>query len=579
MSHAVQFVFHPEPTMEVKFTPNERGSCNESYVLPKLEEVEAKINVFEEFGEGINTCKIVKGSVQVNSLLGAAKEEAVKLQNLFPQPNDYHALYKCNPNCTEPLQYDGVRSSVVLTLTTGMPNKNEDATNPSKSFSKMFRASIATVGYSQLVTKEIWVVVTGSADVTRTIPMAFPEYWPLTVLHDPPGGNSFASYENVKVTGDITFAYTKFREIWGPKLGAWVTFQPKAEVCAGLGAMACQKAMAARNYHGGDKDFMNGRVLEYEDDKGVKFGLDISYTTSSSKKHAGRMSDMYLIPSLIIKFELVAMISFNLTTCKPQKQDTWEFSLGPGSQEKAFSWMSHYDIVHDQIPIVKKSLAESTNRLAILENMTSPTPEETQEKESLPEKVKKLQDAVDGWEKLIALDAVTRSLAKNHTPSMKIQNWKKNEYSGLAPEDLVANAKKLTDYPNFDIAPTPEAAPEPLFKAGQGEFSSLADGVAAVEGAVEDTKAWAERGGTYSKITGAPTAPTSPTPIGTQDDAGDFEFDSFDSPTPPTIKAAESPTTEEYKAIQDARNPPTQPEEKLKFTDEEKKWSLQKKVW
>merc|ERR1712127_180958 len=124
----------------------------------------------------------------------------------------------------------------------------------------------------------------------------------------------------------------------------------------------------------------------------------------------------------------------------------------------------------------------------------------------------------------------------------------------------MGNAKKLTDYPKFDIAPTPKAAPDPLFQAGQGEFSDLAK-------AYDDTKAWVEGGETVAPT--APTAPTSPTPIGTQDGAGDFKFDSFDSPTPPTIKAAASPTTEEYKAIQDAKNPPTQPEEKLHFSEDE----------
>ena len=51
--------------------------------------------------------------------------------------------------------------------------------------------------------QEVPVIVTGLKLISDAFSVQLPEYQPLLVLHDPPGGDSVASYTNQKYTSTI----------------------------------------------------------------------------------------------------------------------------------------------------------------------------------------------------------------------------------------------------------------------------------------------------------------------------------------------------------------------------------------
>jgi hypothetical protein len=91
-------------------------------------------------------------------------------------------------------------------IRSGMPS-------PLSPFTRWYKASLTLPGYSA-ATAKVHVVVTGSRFVSDAERLPFPQSRPILALHDPPGGNSFASFHNTRLmmkytNTDIEYSWYK----------------------------------------------------------------------------------------------------------------------------------------------------------------------------------------------------------------------------------------------------------------------------------------------------------------------------------------------------------------------------------
>jgi len=474
--HKVRFEYHPEPTVQLTFTDNAApDKCKTSVTFKAFETVGANIKIFENFGGSLGMCQDVDGVFLVHNRIGESLTDLNGTQVLKDknfEPIQIQRLSTCNTPCNLTILHitsDNrvTQSFASLELMAGRPNQLLDTSGAQKSYSKMFKATAQVNGYQ--IPQEAWVVVTGVTAVEKTIPLSFPEYWPLMVVHDPPGGRSFASYKNAKMTVDMNLTHTKFNEDKIVKGGLWGLINPESTVCVGLGAMACQESAQGETYIGTEVDHNFQKFGEYETNKGGGFTMEISLKTSEDPATAGLASTMYLIPSLTILIEQASVVDFNKTTCSGSISRLWTWSLKSASNRNTFTWLTHQDIISTQIPEMEKVLAAEQANYTIIKVQGSPI-----EKASFEEKLKKLETGLAGWKKMVDQTLTTHKEAKEGTLS-KVTSYRTGYFTGLAPEHLINNAQKIES--DFVLPPEGTPAPEKLLPGEQESKNEIQGGV------------------------------------------------------------------------------------------------------
>merc|ERR1711935_1087809 len=169
--------------------------------------------------------------------------------------------------------------------------------------------------------------------------------------------------------------------------------------------------------------------------KGHGFELDITMSTSNKPKLAGKMSDMYLVPSLTVLFMKSMVVEFNTKTCKGQAEEKWTWSLKKGEAKNTFSWLSHYELIHTQLVTMNSALSKEKTKLAAERNPIK--------KKEVKKKVDKLESGLIGWAKVMSQNQKTHDAAKDGSLP-KVFAYKKGYYSGLMPENLINKAQKVT---------------------------------------------------------------------------------------------------------------------------------------
>jgi len=410
--------------------------------------VTATVFVTEEFGNDIKSCDWVDGVVDLYNHLGethAEVEKLIKNQQVSYSAADLNMLRACEQKpCntsivqTKKLNVNPSESRAEKRLLLGAPNTNAGTLDPKGKpapYAKLFRAVMKVQPWKPVVQNSM-VVVTGAKSLGKGFNVAIPEYHPLLVVHDPPGGMSFSEYTNSKVSINMEVDWIKFEKDVDIGLGGWVLGDPELGSCAGLGFMACMKNLVGRLGLGMYKQFDDDKEGEYEQEVGGNFELSFSYKTSSDPKTAGIMSDMYLIPGLSIKFSETQVIGFDKKECEATSKRELRWSLEKGKDTKdVFTWMSHQQILMEEIPKLEKLLvAENAKKVPV------------------SAKIQKLDSAISGWRACIEQNEGAYEDAKRgelDKPTTWGSNFKggdntENPYSGLAPEDLVAKARKLT---------------------------------------------------------------------------------------------------------------------------------------
>ncbi len=113
---------------------------------------------------------------------------------------------------------------------------------------------------------------------------------------------------------------------WHAELG--IAFSSESSACAGpLVAVVCQKLSSVEGvflpHYTGSQTFTYGK----EQSSSATVAFSFEYTTSDDVEKAGNRSDMFLTPSLNIKFSKSARISFDKVSCLVEYKEIFTWSL------------------------------------------------------------------------------------------------------------------------------------------------------------------------------------------------------------------------------------------------------------
>ena len=97
--------------------------------------------------------------------------------------------------------------------------------------------------------------------------------------------------------------------------------------CFGLGASLCVKSLEVEGHLSARVDITKTWTKDQYHSDSATLTYNFDYTTSHDAAVAGIMSDMFLTPSLNVKFSISALIGFNASTCSATYQDIITWSL------------------------------------------------------------------------------------------------------------------------------------------------------------------------------------------------------------------------------------------------------------
>eukprot|EP00808_Paulinella_micropora_P010314 g76968.t1 len=289
---------------------------------------------------------------------------------------------------------------VELNLFTGLPEENAQILDADHPHTKLFKASMAVL-YQPVALNVAKVVITGDKLISDFFSVPIPEYQPLLVLRDPPGGLSVAEYSKVQTTLEITVqdhqAYNGLytTDSIGTTFGD-LTIQDCIGAGAGaggLGPLVFTSVAICKT----DAEAGNEIALEYDDgelwrskyehkEQSASLTVQWSYATSDDPARPGKLSDMFLVPSLNIVWREVLVVSYNASSCRGQSKTLLKYSItkGAGSRNRdVFAWLSYHDIKTKELPRLRKLLLDAQSK-------------------NDAEAVAKFQEGIDGWNATLA---------------------------------------------------------------------------------------------------------------------------------------------------------------------------------
>ncbi len=98
-------------------------------------------------------------------------------------------------------------------------------------------------------------------------------------------------------------------------------------VCAGLGVATCQKVGKVAWDVGFSIDVSTTTTWSKDFSDSVSLGFTYSYTTTDNPYIPGKLGDMFLTPSLNVKFSKSALISFDPDSCAGSSKEIVTWSL------------------------------------------------------------------------------------------------------------------------------------------------------------------------------------------------------------------------------------------------------------
>ncbi|GFH57722.1 hypothetical protein CTEN210_14198 [Chaetoceros tenuissimus] len=314
------------------------------------------------------------------------------------------------------------------------------------------------------------------------------------VLRDPPGGMSYASYENVVTTtkvvtsalavnGDADLSLT---------ISAGASFDGDLCIGGGIGAIVlfCQ-GVSDVEFEGEipleaeiNTDFLNN-----ENEASNSYSTTWSYTTSDEPARAGAESDVFVMPNFSVMYEEVFIVAWDKDKCQPKLDpetdlfaNTLIFDVDSDGNKPALSFYSRYHLDLVTIPDLEEQVQNQQNTLATMNDgeiiccpsrpgsclgeldkgrsgrICVDTDFNTEE-----QKLKTLQTALNGWKKAISDEENAKKEAiRKKSP---ISDWfmhsnvglvtddegtindlaiAEGEHSaGLVPDELIPDAKRL----------------------------------------------------------------------------------------------------------------------------------------
>ena len=205
-------------------------------------------------------------------------------------------ILKCYPSCVNDITYkDETNSS-----SAGLHDFSLFLGRPEISPPYIRLLNIRVSGYTsgaeyQEFQHRAEFVIQGLYKQSDGLSFALPTHTPVMILRDPPGGKSFARYENVVTTTSIDSR--EYKNTFTNEMGGEISNQVGFDIwkCVGVGIALCfQSKFASDTKIMGLSNKMGGRVYYWKQDISRSRSMTWSYETSSDPWLAGAMSDIFV---------------------------------------------------------------------------------------------------------------------------------------------------------------------------------------------------------------------------------------------------------------------------------------------
>ena len=264
------------------------------------------------------------------------------------------------------------------------------------------------------------VIVTGDHSLGDDY-FAMPTHFPLLVIRDPPGGTSFAVYEEMQSTVQLTMnEYEKYMGVDAGITAQITLMEQTVSLCAGVGvAMSCSDAGATDNYIAGNIEGSTNFLSDMNDDTySHGFTVTWSYTTSEETNGPGKSSDMFLVPTITILYALTITVSWNETLCQAKNTTDVKFDIGAPENERAFTIITQDHANNTEIPKLLKNLKILNDKL---ENNNTLTDDEIKKSQIMKETI---MASYNTWMEFMADYEATNALADTGGSGLKnVGEW------------------------------------------------------------------------------------------------------------------------------------------------------------
>ncbi len=227
--------------------------------------------------------------------------------------------------------------------------------------------------------------------------------------------------------------------------------------------------------------------MHNERSKSNEFTTTWSYSTSDDPLYAGFMSDVFVVPNLNVFYEIVYIVSWNNDGCEPALRDgNWPtrvlFDVDAESSQNSLGFYSRFQLLDQKIPEIQSTFDDLTFRIGKMdagekvcccvkeeEDGLCPTDNNGDSQETCSckpediqkfrEKLKVMQDGLDGWKKATAIEKTQRDNKMNiidwfttvggkgmNTESqLELNEQGEEQSSSLLPPNLVDDAVRLNN--------------------------------------------------------------------------------------------------------------------------------------
>ncbi|GFH52940.1 hypothetical protein CTEN210_09416 [Chaetoceros tenuissimus] len=247
-----------------------------------------------------------------------------------------------------------------LALTVGRPNIDEPYTKS---------VNIRVIGAANNVQHRADFFIHGVFSLGDGDSFALPTHQPVMVLRDPPGGGSFASYNNVRSSVRIYNTHDKSSNDGKVAMKLGITLEPDTNICAGGGLgvilINCKEAVGGNTDNDG-KSYQDIKAVNADSEKTItnSFSTTWSYTTSTDPSIAGEESDVFVVPNLNVFYEEVYTVKWESKeneACGPKLDgdkfpSTVIFDIEAPTNKPAFAFFSRHHITTTQIPAILNTL-------------------------------------------------------------------------------------------------------------------------------------------------------------------------------------------------------------------------------
>ena len=366
-ANALRFQFNGQIQLQFDALNNRAGDCSSNYpvVLPAYRLAMIRVRVLETFPLSIPSCDVFPRDAKlfITNKLGLNPVESISDRDFRETIESEAKLLQeyefCNTGCEIGLSYDegldgaNVNAHVLIQVRVGPPNLVAiDNSDPLDDYLKTLSARFTQGTTTTAV--DLSVLVVGDYDQGFVDSVNLPTHKPVMILRDPPGGLSSATYENMETVFKVTFdKYEKRQgfdidERWGGHYGF------TKDVCIGAspGIGGPVSALCSAVKHKISSHFLFDAdklyVSELSDDTHTaEYSTTWSFTTSSNPWIAGKLSDVFVVPTINLEFNRVVEIGLDPNTCLSTNLNKVKFAV---AKESAVSFLTFMDLTTFEIP-------------------------------------------------------------------------------------------------------------------------------------------------------------------------------------------------------------------------------------